>query len=643
MKEFHDLSPESELERSNKSLYSKSGDLFRESKQPHLSEESRPEVSNDWENDPRPMKKIGRKSTPQAVKVFLVISLTFFALSIIGFMAIFFLGANLVSPDNIIVTVQGPSQLTSGEPAPFQIVVVNKNNIMLQNAELIIEFPSGTRVESVGEQDRPVYREFLGDIGRRGDSRSVTLSAAFFGEEGSKKEMKMRIEYGMPASSAQFVKERNYEVAIVSSPVILLVRPSVKEIRPGEPITFTVEVISNARTVLRNLALQADYPSGFEFETSDPATLADGSGWNIGELGPGERRLVTLRGTLQGQHEEERIFRFYVGERSELSLINTPFASFSESVVLKLPSLGLGIMLNDRPVRDVSLGLKMAGKVSVNWANNLSQRIRNAEIRVKITGDIIDLESFNISNGGFYSSRDSAIIWNRSVFDELADISAGRSGAVSFTFLTVEKLPSEPRINQEVRLDVSAKAEEPIGQNVFRDISSALTGTIKLASQLAVRPKILYTSGPFRNTGPLPPRAENSTTYTIVWGLDNSLNDMANVEISARIAPHVTFLGKVSPQDENVFFNPVTQRVVWEAGEVEASAGLYRPRREIAFQVSFTPALNQVGQSPIIIQPISITGRDLFTNLPVSFSAEAVTTALVSDPGFSTSQGVVVR
>lgn len=171
-------------------------------------------------------------------------------------------------------------------------------------------------------------------------------------------------------------------------------------------------------------------------------------------------------------------------------------------------------------------------------------------------------------------------------------------------------------------------------QNVPEKIDSTLIRKVKISSDLVLSSGGKYSTGPFQNTGPIPPRAEEETTYTIVWYVNNSSNQVSNVQVTASLPSYVEWMGTVSPANEEVMFNPVGGLITWNLEEVSPGTGTVLPRREIAFQVKILPSLSQLGRSPVLVNEQTITGFDRFVEREISSVVGAITTR-ISEPGFN--------
>ncbi len=166
--------------------------------------------------------------------------------------------------------------------------------------------------------------------------------------------------------------------------------------------------------------------------------------------------------------------------------------------------------------------------------------------------------------------------------------------------------------------------------------------TVKISSAVNLAGKALYSRGPFKNTGPLPPKAEATTTYTIIFDLGNTQNDVGHALLTARLGPNVSFLSGGTSGDV-VSYDASSNTVMWNVDTLASGAGFSKPLREAVFQVALKPSIGQIGAVPTLVSGISFSGTDTFANLPVTATIPIITTRLSSDAAFVQGDDTVVK
>ena len=569
-------------------------------------------------------------------------AVVFFVLSILITVFVLFGGINTISGNNVDISILGPVSIGGGEDLSLDITVVNKNNTTLNLANLIVEFPEGTKRFGSASTDLKNYRENLGDISPNSMAKQ-NVKAILFGEENSRKTIKVRVEYSVSGSSAVFYKEKDYEITITSSPVRVTVS-SLKEVSANQQIEISVDVDSNSTSVLNDILVKAEYPFGFTFKSSTLTSVAGNNTWSLGDLQPKDHRTIKIVGTLEGQDSEERTFRFNVGreKQNEAGQIGTNFLSSLQTVVIKKPFISVALSLDsDLSVKEfvAKSGRSISG--SVVWANNLPTPVSNVSIEVKFAGQALDRSSVSVDRG-FYRSIDNTIVWNKTSVPEFESLSPGENGRFDFTFSSLN-ISSGSSINPQISIDVSVKGDRTSETNTIESLTSFVSRVIKVASNLKLAAKVLHFSGPIQNSGPIPPKADVETTYTIIWTLTNGVNDISGARVVSTLPPYVKFTGVFDPSGEKIIYNDTSGEIAWDVGDVLAGTGSSKPAKQVSFQVVLTPSVTQVDSIPTLINEATVTGDDTFANASVKDTRPALSINLSSDPGSTDGNNVVVK
>lgn len=639
----------SSIEKMKRGLYSRDSHLKTGGRSRRLKNDSY-EVAGDWshEGEETAEKKpvfIKEKKGMTFIVKFLIVSILFFVIASSVAFYRFYWGSNTISANNIEISVAGPVSVSGGQKVSLDIKVYNNNKTDLKAADLRVEYPDGTRAVDDLETELKRTRDELGDI-LQGQSASKRIEAILFGEEKSKKEIKVTVEYRVSGSSAIFYKEKTYEVVISDSPVSIEVS-GLKEINVNQGIDFTVTVRSNSSGPIRNLLLKAEYPFGFIFADSSEKTLDQNNNlWSIGDLSPGQKKTIKIYGKFQGQDGEDKVLRFTTGIASnkDEKVIATLLVDSLAEVSIKKPFIGIQIALDGNTANEFVTKSSKIIRADITWKNNLTTPIKDAEIQIRFKGNALNKSSVS-TDQGFYRSIDNTIIFDKTKNQSFESIAPGESGSLSFLFGSLSSyaggssLITEPSIS----LDIIANGKRLEGDNVPQEVLYFATRNVKIATDTRLSSRAVHWSGPFENTGPMPPKAESETTYTVVWTITNTSNKIKDAKVIATLPMYARWLSKVSPADENISFNSAGSEVVWDVGDIEAGAGIISSPKEVSFQISFLPSLSQEGQSPVILNESTLSGTDSFTSTSVGETRPSLTTNLKTDPDFKYNEDKVVK
>ncbi|TSC58074.1 MAG: Uncharacterized protein Greene041679_184 [Parcubacteria group bacterium Greene0416_79] len=555
----------------------------------------------------------------------------------------FWRGGNTVSPRNISLSVLGPVGAPAGEEFSFEVTVGNYNEIDLDSVELLVDYPDGTRNPANLSAELLRYREALGAL-PAGGALSRRLSLVPFGEEGEKKAVRVTVEYRPKGSSGTFPQQTEYQFLINAAPVgVVVTAPS--EVASGQTFDIALEIVSNSNSVIKGLLVKAEYPPGFQFEASAPPTALSKNLWQLGDLKPEGTKTVRLSGRIVAAEDEERTVRFSIGTASpkDDKALGVVFLTEAPSVSIARPVVGVELLLNGARGEKFVARSGQAIRADILWSNNLAARIIDLELIARIEGRIYTPQSVAAS-GGAYDAGAAAIRFGSAEQPRFREVAPGESGTVSFSF-TLLPVATDPTLfqNPEMKVKVFARGTRSDTGGVSEEVVSSFSTEIKVASTLGLLSRLFYAGGPFANSGPVPPKAGTETTYTVVWSLSNSSNNVSGTRVQALLPSYARWLDQVSPSSERVTYHSAGGQVVWEVGEIAAPVGFGNAPREVAFQIAVSPSQSHVGTAPVVIGEAAAEGEDRFTNTIVTSNTRpAHTTASLSDGGDSSKSGIVV-
>ncbi len=620
------------IEDLNRRLYAKNQDVIKKRRIGVLHQVSHDVNSNFSEQKIEEMpKKQKILNNTSMFKKFFISSLVFFGVAILFALLMFFRGGNTVSNQNIEINILGNSFTAGGEDLPLQVEIVNKNSVALQYADLLITYPKNSASSA---EDVVRVRQSVGDI-PAGGSAHQDAKVVLFGEQGSTKTITATLEYRISGSNAVFVTDKTYDVSINSSPVALTV-DSPSELVANQPITFKIKAILNTTRPADKMLMSVDYPPGFQFTSADPKPSYGNNVWTLGDLVQGLEKDVTVTGTMYASAKEQKSFHVYIGteDTNDQTKIGIVYNSLLNTITMSEPFLDARLLINGQDKTEFTADNTRKISGEIRWANNLPTRITDAEIHLKFSGNAFT-ESGLDPRGGFYNSMTKEIVWDKNSVSQFAALEPGQSGSLTFLFNSSSLVSQGTTIDSpQIVLSVSVKGKEPTTGTDVKEITSSDQKVVKINSNFQLAAKGLYYSGAFQNTGSIPPKAENETTYTIVWDITNSANSVTDGEARATLPPYVTWKNKISPTTEDLSYNTSTNEVVWKIGSVSKGVGFSSAGREVSFQVSITPSTSQIGSIPMLVSNIALTGTDTYTTSTISDSYPSLNTSLLNDPNF---------
>lgn len=547
------------------------------------------------------------------------------------FFASFFLffGNNTISGENITIAVSGPLAVGGGEKLDFQVAVSNQNTVPIESATLIVRYPQGA--QAVGEDGKIVttMRQDIPKIGS-GELLNIPMSVVLFGEENQEKPIDVTIEYHVAGSNAVFHKEAQPYVVRIGSTPIILEFDGLKRISTGQDMLMTLKVRSNSTETIKDLLIKASYPVGFEYRYADPEPTGSFDEWRISSLKPGEEKVITLKGAFNGKENEEQEIGFSAGIGDTSGNLISVLGGTTNEVVIEPPFLSADIIINGSRENEIIMSPDDTASIQITVTNILDTTVYDGLVEVTLQGNALD-EIRVTSPSGFYDSTRNIATWDAVGVPALREIKPGDSGVVTLTLSPRTQLLRMP----EIGLSVTVQGQRTSEDRVPQILAGTKTRQIKISSKPFFTQSVVYSTGPYQNTGPTPPIAERTTEYTYHFSIHAGTNDITGAELTAVVPQYIKWLGNVS-NGENVTYDARTRTLRWDAGGINAY-----DEKEVWVQVAFLPSLSQVGKTPVLLEIPQFKAVDRFTGTSISSQGREMSTELFNEPLPARRSGII--
>ena len=570
-----------------------------------------------------PLTPINPKKRMSLSTKFFFGSILFFIIAAGVSALLFYGGVNTTSPQNIDVQVLAPSLVDGGKEATFEIIITNRNTAPLQLADLVLDYPDGALDPTDPTKSLTHDRISIGTI-NSGQQIKKTVSALLYGQEGTQETLTASLEYSVAGSNAIFEKQGQTSFTIGSAPVSVSIS-SPSSVTAGDQFAMDITVRSNATSPVENVAIEGQYPFGFSVLSATPTGVAGNTLWRLGTLSPGSSQTIHIVGTIDASDGDQRVFRFLAGSNSDPTdtHVDVPFLTVPQTLTVERPFITGSIAVNGQSGNNISVSAGSTLQGTVTWQNNLTDAVSNLELDLSFDGPAVDKSTINSANG-FYQSSNSTLVWSQDREATLASVAPGATGTYNFSFNTLPAAAQGTLItNPTITLNLTVHATRQSGGS-SDTVSSVATTQLVVASLLSLTAQSSRTSGGFINTGPLPPRAETGSSYTITWTLKNSANTVANTTVQAVLPSYVNFIA--AQAGSGVTYDSGSRTVTWSLGDMKPGVGYTSSAAQAAFQVMFIPSASQVGTAPTLTGPTAASGQDRYAQVQVGADADAPTT-----------------
>ncbi len=563
-------------------------------------------------------------------KIFFVALMFFVVTAVIAFVSLY-KGTQSVSDDLISMEILGQPFVDSGEVLELRVRVQNFNQKSLELPDLVLSYPKDSALEA----DPVFLRRSLENIGT-GERVSEEFDITLFGQEGDIRELTATLEYRIEGSSSIFIKEFEHEVIIRSTPTQVSITAP-KEIVRNQQLDLLVDISSNSTNQINDTLLKVNYPRGFEFISADPAPDFEDNIWYFDNV-TNEKDRIVLSGRLAALEGQGQSFNVEFGKQNQnqKNQIETIFNALVHTIDVQKSFITADLRV-DRQVPDGEVIIRGGDNVDVEitFENTLDEILKDVILEVTLDGGLYDpsTDSFIRVLDGFFNSNIDTITWDKTTLDALEFLEPGERGTVSFTVETPKLVSQTGALeNPELNIAVNVSGIEINGKT--RNAESVARAEIVANSDIQLIGKVTHYDGPFKNYGPMPPRINTATSYTVTLQAINSSNDLEDATIKTFLPSYVTWLNSIAPSVErnNVSYNTTTREVTWNLGSLESGVGIgTKNPRQLSFQIEVLPSLSQVGEKVDVTDDIIFSGTDSFTGAELSFRKTSLSNRLEND------------
>ncbi len=544
-------------------------------------------------------------------------------------------GLTSFDKDKVKLEIKGAERIVSGEEITYLVKYQNQTRLDLTSIKLVFHYPD----QSIPLETEDLVQTIdLPDLAV-GQENKIELPVRVIGLQDETKKAWAELSYQPGAITSTFTNQAEFSTKIISVPLILdLDLPN--RLVSGQSFNFSLKYLNQGEVSFDDLQIQLDYPAGFTFQTAEPQPLEEDRIWSLGDLMAGQEGKIFIQGSIQGEEGQVKSFQAQLGLFKEEQF--TPLAETISALQISLSPLSVNQTVNGAIDYIAQAGQKLT--YQIDYENTTDVGIRDVNITSKLEGKVLDLTSLDLKKGSF-DGASQTITWKASNLPALEFLGPHQVGQLTFSVKVKDPLPIANYSDKDFKIANTVKIDSPQPPLSLKDIEIAGQSQIitKVASQITLQAKGYYSDDLILNSGPIPPRVGQTTTYTIKWRLINTANDLDQVKIEASLPPHVQWQNKVSPTKTDLEYNSQTGRLVWQVGDLPAATGILLPVKQVAFQVAITPGLAHLGSFVELVGQSKATGHDIFTGLALESISQVIDTELPNDPTTSRQDGLVVE
>jgi hypothetical protein len=566
------------------------------------------------------------------VKKILVVMTVFFAmLAAISWAGVLFFspGAGSFSGNDVKVDIGGPTEVKSGDPVTYTVHYVNGEHVALGTSSLELRMPKEFTMQS---SDPPVQGGDVWQIGSLapGHDGTITVKGVILAPTGTALDVQAILTYRPADFNSDFQKVSTAAVTVGSSVLDLQVSGPPK-VLPGDVVSIVYTYKNNSDSPFENLEVRAEYPPNFIPASSvPPAAGSDLTSWDIPTLGAGQSGTITVQGSFASDAEGSIDVKGQVGLMNDDGTFALQQESTFTTDVIK-GDLVTSLILNGNPGNQpVMFGDTL--HYAVTYKNTGTAVLGNVSLAasfVTVPADgVLDWNKLSDKAGGTLVGN--TVTWTKKQIPSLAQINPGDSGTIDFDIpFLAAPISGVQNGDFEVSALVAATIDTVDGTQVGRVAETApVVAKAVSDTQLTAAARYFNEDGSAAGSGPLPPEVGQKTTYRVTMTLTNSLHELTDLRISAKLPLNVTWTGVSNVDAGDITFDAADDQMVWTLNRMPTIV----PSLNVSFDAAITPTAAQQGTSPQLVSGVIFEATDSLNGFPMLLAAPPITTSLGNDP-----------
>jgi len=564
----------------------------------------------------------------------IVVFLVLFVAAAAGFWYFSNLDKETFTNENVIVRLEPPISLVSGQDSTYALVISNNEKVNLYNLNIEMFYPESF-VYMSGTPEAMTEKKNIWNIGvlKVGETQKIEFTGKIIAPLDSIQTFKGIVSYKPANLNADFKKEIIADMPVASALVGLEITGPEK-LLADQPAQYKIKYHNASDENLKDLEIIADYPPGFIFSSSTPSPQAGANNiWKINELASSSEGELVFVGNFSGVAEagpQE------IRARLNLKNGNEYLTQGENSLVTEIvkDQLTLQLIINGSG-EDQSVSFGDLLVYTLNFKNNSQQDLRNIQLKAELSSDILDWKTLVDNNDGSVSGN--TITWTGRQVAKLLKLGPGEEGEVSWQIrLKDAAAGSDPDINN-FSVESYAEALLADGDILGGSIKSKkIINAINSDLDMSVTPRYYDENNVALGSGPLSPKSGETSSYNIQLVLKNNLHNITNIEVSAVLPQNVSWNNKENHNLGDFIYNASTKKIIWKVARLLKSS-----HDGVAdFNISITPESGDVGKVLILVPEITLTATDSETGAAINKKFKAITTAF-EDPIMGQLDGIV--
>jgi hypothetical protein len=476
---------------------------------------------------------------------------------------------------------QGDMALAGGSDVRYDITYENTEKNSAEDIVLIIEYPTGFSLKHTSLTPQNTQKNYW-EIGalQAGERGMLTIEGTIIGRKNEEKQFFATMYYRPSTMNTQFVVKKSWKLTI-SSQLISFDGPS--ETIAGEPITYTISY-NDLRSIGGGSAtlLHVDIPQSFLIREISPKPDGGANNWTLDTLlknmnHASESGVIKISGVYQEGVSGTIGMRVSLESPNGGTKTSTDLAFFqtkvNEDEQASKEDVTIKFLLNNSSSNmPVTLGASLEYGISIEHTGKIPLKDIKVQLQFKNlpTGMVAGQWKSGIMGGSTKEIKDATLEWTAADIPEFSVFDLGEKNDLTVLMYMPKKIEASNALLDATAL-ISGTKE---GAQVIvssASIQSPINSDFELLLDSAITDNELV--------------AQKPKTYHIEWAISNSLHELKDLKVSARVPSAVTWMGNETVTAGEMYFDKQSRHILWTLNRLPVSV----QKVFLAFDVQITP------------------------------------------------------
>lgn len=515
----------------------------------------------------------------------------------------FFKSFSGFSGKGLLITIEGPNQISLGQETTYFINYQNPLREPLLNVEIRANFPADFMPTSITPQvnDKALIWK-IGSLAaeQRG---TITVKGRFTGSLGTLSAVQAVGTYRPSSYSSNFETMSTKQISYADTVLEGSIQTPEKAV-PGDNTTIIYKLANKGRDVLDNIEAMILLPEGFTLNsTSSAMGKIDGRNYilSFDTLEAGSSTDIILSGVFASGFGGQAHVEARAGNVSRDGAFMPAQISEASFPVLA-GDLSLKMVVNGTDHAERSVGYGETLLCAIGYENMADESLKNVTISVHldtvnlndpgkyVNQTLVDWEKFQ--NTSSSTRTDQVLTWSAENVKDLDEIVTRADNSLEFALPLLATASSD---GHSLALKATVYATiEGIGDTKMKRTIQMAPMLFKLRTDAALMAEVRYFSeeGAPLGSGPLPPKVGEPTVYRVSWNLNKNVHALKDLDVSAVLPRNVSFVGAVTSSAGELTFDKNSRSVSWKLNRMPDNVN----SAYMEFDIELTPVATDDGK-----------------------------------------------